>query len=225
MGRHKNMIPEDFDGIYTEEMLTERQRQVLQYIRSYSMEKGYPPSVREICKAIGLSSTASVHNHLRNLQTMGFIQRDSAKPRAIELKQDSSWRNKSVVPVPLVGTVTAGKPILAVENIEETYPIPLDLIGTSDDVFMLSVNGDSMVNAGILNHDYLIIRKQNYANNGDIVVALLNDDVDGSHTTVKRYFKDLTKIRLHPENEKYNDIVGTDNIQVIGKVIGVYRMM
>ncbi|MGI6262503.1 MAG: transcriptional repressor LexA [Succiniclasticum sp.] len=225
MGRHKNRIPEDFDGVYTEDMLTDRQRQVLDYIRSYSMEKGYPPSVREICKAIGLSSTASVHNHLRNLQAMGFIQRDSAKPRAIELKQDASWRNKTVVPVPLVGTVTAGKPILAVENIEETYPIPKDLIGTSEDVFMLSVNGDSMIGAGILDHDYLVVRQQNYANNGDIVVALIDGDADGPRTTVKRYFKDLTKIRLHPENEKYNDIIGTDNIHVIGKVIGVFRML
>ena len=128
MARHKSLIPKDFDGNYTEDMLTERQKQVLNYIRSYAQSKGYPPSVREICKAVGLSSTASVHNHLHKLQDMKFIQRDSAKPRALELTQDSSWRNKTMVPVPLVGNVTAGIPILADENIEETYPIPLDLI-------------------------------------------------------------------------------------------------
>ena len=129
--------------------------------------------------------------------------------------------NKTVVPVPLVGNVTAGVPILAVENIEETYPIPLDLIGTEEDVFMLSVKGDSMINAGILDHDYIVVRKQNFANNGDIVVAL----IDGEETTVKRYFKDLRSIRLQPENDAYNPIIGNDNIQVIGKVIAVFRML
>ena len=215
MARHKSLIPKDFDGNYTEDMLTERQKQVLNFIRSYAQTKGYPPSVREICKAVGLSSTASVHNHLHKLQNMRFIQRDSA------LTQEASWRNKTVVPVPLVGNVTAGVPILAVENIEETYPIPLDLIGTEEDVFMLSVKGDSMINAGILDHDYIVVRKQNFANNGDIVVAL----IDGEETTVKRYFKDLRSIRLQPENDAYNPIIGNDNIQVIGKVIAVFRML
>ena len=152
---------------------------------------------------------------------MRFIQRDSAKPRALELTQEASWRNKTVVPVPLVGNVTAGIPILAVENIEETYPIPLDLIGTEDDVFMLSVKGDSMINAGILDHDYIIVRKQSFANNGDIVVAL----IDNEETTVKRYFKDLRSIRLQPENDSYSPIIGNDNIQVMGKVIAVFRML
>ena len=221
MARHKSLIPKDFDGNYTEDMLTERQKQVLNYIRSYSQSKGYPPSVREICKAVGLSSTASVHNHLHKLQNMHFIQRDSAKPRALELTQESSWRNKTVVPVPLVGNVTAGIPILALENIEETYPILLDLIGTGDDVFMLSVKGDSMINAGILDHDYIVVRKQSFANNGDIVVAL----IDGEETTVKRYFKDLRSIRLQPENDAYSPIIGNDNIQVMGKVIAVFRML
>ena len=221
MARYKSLIPKDFDGHYTEDMLTERQKQVLNYIRSYAQNKGYPPSVREICKAVGLSSTASVHNHLRKLQNMHFIQRDSAKPRALELTQEASWRNKTVVPVPLVGNVTAGIPILAVENIEETYPIPLDLIGTEDDVFMLAVKGDSMIKAGILDHDYIVVRKQGYANNGDIVVAL----IDGEETTVKRYFKDLRSIRLQPENDAYSPIIGNDNIVVIGKVIAVFRML
>ena len=221
MARHKNLIPVDFDGQYREVMLIERQKQVLDMIRDYAKSKGYPPSVREICKAVGLSSTASVHNHLHKLQDMGFIQRDSAKPRAIELTQDNEpWRNKAVVPVPLVGNVTAGQPILAVENIEETYTIPQDHIGTEEDVFMLAVHGDSMINAGILDGDYIVVRKQNYANNGDIVVAL----IDGEETTVKRYFKDLRSIRLQPENDAYAPIIGGDNIQVMGKVIALFRM-
>ena len=221
MARHKSLIPKDFDGVYTEAMLTDRQKQVLNFIRDFTQSKGYPPSVREICSGIGLSSTASVHNHLHTLQNMGFIQRDSTKPRALELTQEASWRNKTVVPVPLVGKVTAGVPILAVENIEETYPIPQDLIGASEDVFMLAVSGDSMINAGILDHDYIVARKQNYANNGDIVVAL----IDGEETTVKRYFKDLRNIRLQPENPAYKPIIGKDNIQVMGKVIALFRML
>ena len=201
--------------------ISDKQREILEYMKQQIINRGYPPSVREICKAVGLSSTASVHNHLHKLQSMRFIQRDSAKPRALELTQEASWRNKTVVPVPLVGNVTAGIPILAVENIEETYPIPLDLIGTEEDVFMLSVKGDSMINAGILDHDYIVVRKQNFANNGDIVVAL----IDGEETTVKRYFKDLRSIRLQPENDAYSPIIGNDNIQVIGKVIAVFRML
>ena len=125
-----------------------------------------------------------------------------------------------MVPVPLIGKVTAGQPILAVENIEETYPLPLDLIGCQDEVFMLAVSGDSMINAGILDHDYIVVRKQNYANNGDIVVAL----IDGEETTVKRYFRELTHIRLQPENDAYLPIIGA-NIQIMGKVIAVFRML
>ena len=197
----------DFDGIITEEMLSDRQRAILDFIREHVYAKGYPPAVREIGKAVGLSSSASVHTHLHKLEEYGFLQRDPAKPRAIELTQDSSWRQKTVVPVPLVGKVTAGQPILAVENVEETYPIPLDLLGCQEDVFMLSVSGDA--------------RKQNFANNGDIVVAL----IDGEETTVKRYFRELRSIRLQPENDAYTPITGTDNIQVLGKVIAVFRML
>ena len=137
------------------------------------------------------------------------------------MSENDAWRNKIVVPVPLVGRVTAGQPILAVENIEETYPIPRDLIGCDEDVFMLSVTGDSMINAGILDHDYIIARKQNFANNGDIVIAL----IDNETTTVKRYFRELRSVRLQPENDKYEPIIGTDNIQVLGKVISVFRML
>lgn len=221
MGRRK-ALPPDFDGNYTEEMLSDRQRNILNFVRDFITTKGYPPAVREIGVAVGLSSSASVHNHLRKLQEYGFLQRDAAKPRALELMSDiDAWRNKIVVPVPLVGKVTAGTPILAVENIEETYPIPYDLIGCDEDVFMLSVSGDSMINAGILDHDYIIARKQNFANNGDIVVAL----IDNETTTVKRYYRELRSVRLQPENDKYEPIVGTDNIQVLGKVISVFRML
>lgn len=221
MGRRK-ALPPDFDGNYTEDMLSERQRNILNFVRDFITTKGYPPAVREIGLAVGLSSSASVHNHLRKLQEYGFLQRDAAKPRALELMSDvDAWRNKIVVPVPLVGKVTAGTPILAVENIEETYPIPYDLIGCDEDVFMLSVCGDSMINAGILDHDYIIARKQNFANNGDIVVAL----IDNETTTVKRYYRELRSVRLQPENDKYEPIVGTDNIQVLGKVISVFRML
>lgn len=221
MGRRK-ALPPDFDGNYTEDMLSDRQRAILSFVRDFINKKGYPPAVREIGAAVGLSSSASVHNHLRRLQEIGFIIRDEAKPRALELTSDNdSWRNKEVVPVPLVGKVTAGIPILAVENVEETYPIPRDLIGCDEDVFMLLVSGDSMINAGILDHDYIIARKQNYANNGDIVVAL----IDNEETTVKRYYRELRRIRLQPENDKYNPIIGGDNIQVIGKVISVFRML
>ena len=221
MGRRK-ALPPDFDGNFTEDMLSERQRAILLFVREFINKHGYPPAVREIGTAVGLSSSASVHNHLRRLQEIGFISRDSAKPRALELTSETdSWRNKQLVPVPLVGNVTAGMPILAVENIEETYPIPFDLIGCDEDVFMLSVCGDSMINAGILDHDYIVARKQNFANNGDIVVAL----IDGEETTVKRYFRELRRIRLQPENDKYKPIIGGDNIQVIGKVISVFRML
>ena len=211
-----------FEGPITEDMLTPRQRQILNYIRECVKTKGYPPAVREIGQAVGLSSSASVHNHLHKLEEYGFLQRDPSKPRALELTHDNyEWKNKTVVPVPLVGRVTAGMPILAVENIEETYPIPLDLLGCDEDVFMLSVTGDSMIKAGILDHDYIVVRKQNFANNGDIVVAL----IDGEETTVKRYFRELRCVRLQPENDSYKPIVGGDNIQVIGKVIAVFRMM
>ncbi|MDO4178302.1 MAG: transcriptional repressor LexA [Phascolarctobacterium sp.] len=221
MGRRKK-LPADFDGNWTEEMLSERQRSILKYIRAVLTEKGYPPSVREIGRACGLSSSASVHNQLKFLENTGFISRVRQRPRALDLiGYNDAWRNKAMVPVPLVGRVTAGIPILAVENIEETYPIPKDFIGVEEDVFMLRVCGDSMINAGILDGDYIIARKQNYANNGEIIVAL----IDNEETTVKRYFRELRQIRLQPENPKYEPITGTDNIKIIGKVISVIRLL
>ncbi len=216
----RNSSRVDDSAIDAEAALSDRQRQILNFVRKHVYSRGYPPAVREIGQAVGLSSSASVHSHLQKLEKLGFLQRDPSKPRAIELTQESSWRQKTMVPVPLVGKVTAGQPILAMENIEETYPLPLDLIGCQDDVFMLSVKGDSMINAGILDHDYIVVRKQNYANNGDIVVALIGDD----ETTVKRYFRELKQIRLQPENDAYLPITGTD-IKVMGKVIAVFRML
>lgn len=216
----RNSSRVDDSAIDAEAALSDRQRQILNFVREHVYSRGYPPAVREIGQAVGLSSSASVHSHLQKLEKLGFLQRDPSKPRAIELTQESSWRQKTMVPVPLVGKVTAGQPILAMENIEETYPLPLDLIGCQDDVFMLSVKGDSMINAGILDHDYIVVRKQNYANNGDIVVALIGDD----ETTVKRYFRELKQIRLQPENDAYLPITGTD-IKVMGKVIAVFRML
>lgn len=221
MGRPK-FLPVDSDGNYRKELLSERQKAVLQFVRDFITTKGYPPSVREIGLAVGLSSTASVHNHLKNLQNFGFLSRDEAKPRALGLLADTdSWRNKSIVPVPLVGNVTAGTPILAQENIEDTYPIPLDLIGCDEEVFMLAVAGDSMVDAGILDGDYIIVRKQNFANNGDIVVAL----IDNESATVKRYYRELRHVRLQPENDKYAPIIGTNNITILGKVVSVFRIL
>lgn len=202
-------------------VLNDRQKRILEYIREFISTKGFPPTVREIGKAVGLSSSASVHANLHKLADMGILSRDQDKPRAIMVTEDAAWRQKTVVPVPLVGSVHAGQPILAVENIEETYPIPLDLLGCQDDVFMMAVVGDSMKNAGILEHDYIFVRKQNFANNGDVVVALIN----GEETTIKRYFRELKQIRLQPENEAYNPILGTDNIQIMGKVIAVFRML
>ena len=216
----RNSSRVDDSAIDAEAALSDRQRQILNFVREHVYSRGYPPAVREIGQAVGLSSSASVHSHLQKLEKLGFLQRDPSKPRAIELTQESSWRQKTMVPVPLVGKVTAGQPILAMENIEETYPLPLDLIGCQDDVFMLYVKGDSMINAGILDHDYIVVRKQNYANNGDIVVALIGDD----ETTVKRYFRELKQIRLQPENDAYLPITGTD-IKVMGKVIAVFRML
>ena len=202
--------------------ISDKQREILDYIKTEILNKGYPPTVRDICEAVKLKSTSSVHSHLETLEKNGYIRRDPTKPRAIEIVDDNfNLTRREVVNVPMIGRVAAGQPILAVENIEETYPIPHDLIGCDDDVFMLSVCGDSMINAGILDHDYIIARKQNFANNGDIVVAL----IDGEETTVKRYFRELRSVRLQPENDKYQPIVGSDNIQVLGKVISVFRML
>lgn len=197
--------------------LTRRQEAILNFIKQELATKGYPPSVREIGEAVGLSSSSTVHGHLSQLEAKGYIRRDPSKPRAIEiLRGNVDNVRHEMVNVPLVGKVTAGAPILAVENIEETFPLPLDMIGEHN-VFMLSVKGDSMIEAGIFDGDYVIVRKQSIASNGDIVVALLEDEA-----TVKRFFREKDFIRLQPENSMMEPIIVRD-VQILGKVIGLFR--
>ncbi len=200
-----------------ERFLSSRQKQILSYIKDTLRAKGYPPSVREIGEAVGLSSSSTVHSHLAKLEELGFIRRDPTKPRAIDVLDEAPWRQKAMTPVPLVGRVTAGQPILAVENIEETYPLPTELVG-DETVFMLSVRGDSMVNAGILDGDYVLVRDQDTARNGEIVVAMVGDE----EATVKRFFREKDHIRLQPENDYLEPILSRD-VSILGKVIGVFR--
>lgn len=201
------------------EELTARQREILRYIKSKVMEKGYPPSVREIGQAVGLSSSSTVHGHLGKLEEKGYIRRDPTKPRAIELINDKDVIRKGVVNVPIVGRVTAGEPILAVQNIEDFFPVPTEFAAGSsdDDLFMLRVRGDSMIGAGILDGDHVLVRQQSHAQNGDIVVALLDDEA-----TVKRFFREADHIRLQPENPALSPIRTTD-VVILGKVIGLFR--
>lgn len=196
--------------------LTPRQQEILSYIRQEVLKRGYPPSVREIGKAVGLSSSSTVHGHLGKLEEKGYIRRDPTKPRAIELVNDRELVRKEIVNVPIVGRVTAGEPILAVENIEDFFPMPRDF-ANYDDVFMLRVRGESMVGAGILDGDYVVVRQQSHAEDGDIVVALLEDEA-----TVKRFFKEEDHIRLQPENPRMAPI-RTSQVQILGRVIGVFR--
>lgn len=201
------------------EDLTDRQRKILMFIKNRLREKGYPPSVREIGHAVGLNSSSTVHGHLRRLEEKGYLRRDPTKPRAIEVLDDEFARlPDSLVPVPLVGKITAGQPILAVENIEDTYPLPTDFVHGSE-LFMLSVRGDSMIEAGIMNGDYVVVNRQNAADNGDIVVALL-----GEEATVKRYFHEKDYVRLQPENSALEPII-TRDVQVIGKVVALLRRL
>jgi repressor LexA len=179
--------------------------------------KGYPPSVREIGDAVGLASSSTVHAHLETLEREGFIRRDPTKPRAIELL-DSAVPNRKVVHVPVVGRVTAGQPILAVENIEDYFPISRELLA-EDEAFMLRVTGDSMIGAGILDGDFVFVRQQSHASNGEIVVALIDDEA-----TVKRFFRENDHFRLQPENPVYEPIRVAD-VSILGKVIGIFRRM
>jgi len=197
--------------------LSERQLEILAIIKKEIAMKGYPPSVREIGEAVGLTSSSTVHNHLNILEQKGYIRRDPTKPRAIEVLDSSSdYGSRKIVHVPIVGQVTAGEPILAVENIEDSFPIPYDMV-KSDSVFMLRVHGESMIEAGILDDDLILVRQQQTANNGEIVVALIEDGA-----TVKRFFKEKNLIRLQPENQ-YMDPIYTQNVSILGKVIGVFR--
>lgn len=195
-----------------------RQTKILEFIKQEIRKKGYPPAVREIGEAVGLLSSSTVHGHLQTLEDKGYIRRDPTKPRAIEILDSSSdiLEAKKVVHIPVVGRVTAGQPILAVENIEGTFPLPADLV-RQDNVFMLKVQGESMIGAGILDGDFIIVRQQNEARNGEIVVALIGDEA-----TVKRFFKERTLIRLQPENSSMEPIYSQD-VSILGKVVGVFR--
>jgi len=204
------------------EELTERQSSILSFIIEEIKQKGYPPSVREIGKAVGLKSPASVYSHLKTLEKLKYIRRDPAKPRAIEvlydINEDERKIEKELLHIPLIGRVTAGEPVLADENIEDYFSIPIDYVKTSGkDIFMLRINGDSMINAGIFNNDYVIAQKQNYAKNGEIVIALIEDEA-----TVKTFYKEEDKIRLQPENPEMSPIIVPD-VYILGKVIGLYR--
>lgn len=197
--------------------LSDRQQRILEFIRSEVATKGYPPSVREIGNAVGLRSSSTVHGHLTKLEELGYIRRDLSKPRAIELLDDSLPSRTRVIDVPLVGKVTAGAPVLAVENIEDYFPIPKDFV-EHEDVFMLRVKGDSMVDAGILDGDFVLVNRQETALNGEIVVAL----IDGEEATVKRFFHEGTHIRLQPENAAMDPLI-VEDVRILGKVIGVFR--
>ena len=203
------------------EKLSQKQFEILEYMKKAVREKGYPPSAREICDAVGLKSTSTVHGHLERLERKGYIRRDPAKPRAIEIFSDNDSGNsdgssRELIEVPIVGTVTAGIPILATENIEDTFPIPSDY-APNGNIFMLRVKGDSMINAGIFNKDLIMVRQQNTADNGDIVVALIED-----FATVKTYYKENGYIRLQPENPTMSPIIVRD-VSILGKVVGLYR--
>lgn len=199
--------------------ISAKQQQILHYIKQVLREKGYPPAVREICLAVGLRSPSTVHSHLTKLEEKGYIRRDPSKPRAIEiLDEKTKWIADSVTLVPLLGRVTAGVPILAAEQIESYFPLPSQLTRHKE-VYMLNVVGESMINVGILDGDRIIVKQQESAQNGDIVVALLGDEV-----TVKRFFKEKNYVRLQPENDTMEPICSRD-VKVIGKVIGLYREM
>lgn len=196
--------------------ISDRQKAILDYIKKEIKTRGYPPAVREIGDAVGLSSSSTVHSHLSQLENKGYIKRDPTKPRAIEVVDFNLYPKQEMVNVPVLGRVTAGEPILAFENYDESFPLPLEFV-KSDEVFMLTIKGDSMTNAGILDGDMVIVRKENTARNGEIVVALLEDEA-----TVKRFFKEANHIRLQPENEDYSPIITRDAC-ILGKVIGLIR--
>jgi repressor LexA len=196
--------------------LTKRQREIFDYVKTYAREHGYPPTVRDIGKAIGLTSSSTVHAHLANLEKLGVLKRDPTKPRALEVLVD---RAKSVVApngLPLVGQVAAGQPVLADENIEEYVPVP-QIAGGDEGEFVLRVRGDSMKDAGIFDKDYVVVRPQSTATNGQIVVAMLEGEA-----TVKRFFKEKSRVRLQPENDALDPIYARD-VEILGRVVGVCR--
>lgn len=205
--------------------ISKKQQLILDFLKDEVSRKGYPPSVREICLAVGLKSTSTVHTHLTRLEELGMIRRDPTKPRAIEIYDMDHAPVENVVQlsrdtrfIPIVGEITAGQPILAVESIEETFPIPSDFVDEGI-YFMLKIKGDSMIEAGIFNKDLVLVRKQEDANSGDIVVAMIDDSA-----TVKTFYKEKNRIRLQPENASMLPIY-VEDVQILGKIKGVFRRM
>jgi repressor LexA len=196
--------------------LTPKQAAILTFIKDNIRKKGYPPSVREIGQAVGLSSSSTVHGYLKKLEDKGYLRRDPAKPRAMEVLDNLSENRIECVSIPLLGLVAAGVPLLAVENREEIFSLPVHFTGTGE-FFMLAVRGDSMIEAGILEGDLVVVRRQHDADNGDIVVALLDEEA-----TVKRFYREKGRVRLHPENQLLEPIYATE-LQILGKVIGLVR--
>ncbi|MCI8637939.1 MAG: transcriptional repressor LexA [Coprococcus sp.] len=197
--------------------ISKKQEEILEYIKSQILKRGFPPAVREICDAVNLKSTSSVHSHLETLEKNGYIRRDPTKPRAIEILDDNfNLTRREMVQVPILGRVAAGEPLFAQENIEEYFPIPTDYMPNKD-VFMLKVYGESMVNAGILDGDYVVVEKTNTASNGDMVVAMIEDGA-----TVKTFYREEGMIRLQPENDHMEPFILTD-VDILGKVIAVMR--
>lgn len=201
----------------TDTNISSKQKEILEYIKSQILERGFPPSVREICEAVGLKSTSSVHAHLERLEKNGFIKRDPTKPRAIEiLDDDFNLTRREMVNVPIIGKVAAGQPILAQENIEDYFPIPAERMPNKK-TFLLKVKGESMINAGILDGDLVLVEENNTAENGEMVVALIDDGA-----TVKTFYKEEGIVRLQPENDFMDPII-IKNVCILGKVIGVMR--
>ena len=208
---------------------TRKEKAILKFIEEQVVENGYPPSVREIGKAIGLSSTATVHAYLAKLEKQGFIKKEDKKGRTLKvikgtdgqpIKKENKnfYAQRELVDVPVIGKITAGQPILAVENVTDTFPIPIDFVGNSES-FMLTVRGESMIEAGILDGDYILVKKQSNASNGEIVVALIEDEA-----TIKTFYKENGHIRLQPENHTMDPIIVPD-CKILGKVAGVFRKM
>lgn len=199
--------------------ISSKQQEILEYIKSQILERGFPPSVRDICEAVHLKSTSSVHSHLETLEKNGYIRRDPTKPRAIEILDDTfNFNRREMVNVPIVGRVAAGEPLLAEQNIENYFPIPMDYM-PNNQTFMLKVRGDSMINIGIYDGDLVLVEQTPTARNGEVVVALVDDGA-----TVKRFFKEEGIYRLQPENDALDPIIVSE-VQIMGKVIGVFRFL
>lgn len=193
-----------------------KQAEIYEFLKTYTETKGYPPSVREICAAVDLKSTSTVHGHLKRLEKKGFIKRDPSKPRALEITEFATPK-REMINVPIIGKITAGMPILATENVEDTFPLPIDYIKHDNELFMLRVSGQSMINAGINDNDLAIIESCHAAHNGEIVVALIDDSA-----TIKTFYKEKDHIRLQPENDTMDPII-VDDCAILGKLVGIYR--